>query len=197
LRDFADKLEFSPSRLAEIEDRLAELSRLKRKYGGTIDSALEHLARSQDRLLQIETSDERQKQLEADLQAANSSYMEVAGRLRKERLRAAKKFEQAVEKGIAEVAMENARFQDKIPRVFVVFGEYEQRHNRADQAPALPRLHPLRPLPLFVSDLSSPGKRDGFAARPDLPDEGVRRGARKDNGHVCGTYVPMSGLPRV
>jgi DNA repair protein RecN (Recombination protein N) len=32
LRDFFDRLEFSPARLAEIEDRLAELSRLKRKY---------------------------------------------------------------------------------------------------------------------------------------------------------------------
>lgn len=114
LRDFADKLEFSPARLAEIEDRLAELSRLKRKYGGTIDTALEHLARSQDRLLQIETSDERQKQLELDLDAAHSTFMDLALRLRKERLRAAKKFEQAVEKGIAEVAMENARFQVQV-----------------------------------------------------------------------------------
>ena len=114
LRDFADKLEFSPARLAEIEDRLAELSRLKRKYGGTIDTALEHLARSQDRLLQIETSDERQKQLELDLEAAHSTFMDLAVRLRKERLRAAKKFEQAVEKGIAEVAMENARFQVQV-----------------------------------------------------------------------------------
>ncbi len=35
LRDFADKLEFSPARLEEIENRLAELSRLKRKYGGS------------------------------------------------------------------------------------------------------------------------------------------------------------------
>jgi DNA repair protein RecN (Recombination protein N) len=35
LRDFADRLEFSPVRLAEIEDRLSEFSRLKRKYGGS------------------------------------------------------------------------------------------------------------------------------------------------------------------
>ena len=49
LRDFADKLEFSPGRLATIEDRLAELSRLKRKYGGSIETALEHLAQAQDR----------------------------------------------------------------------------------------------------------------------------------------------------
>src|SRR5215204_433165 len=70
LRDFADKLEFSPARLAEIEDRLAELSRLKRKYGGSIETALQHLARSQDRLLQVESSDARARELKTDLTTA-------------------------------------------------------------------------------------------------------------------------------
>ena len=111
LRDFADKLEFSPARLAEIEDRLAELSRLKRKYGGTIESALEHLARSQDRLRQIESSDERNKQLSVELETARERYLSRATKLHRERTRSAKKFEQAVEKELAEVAMENARFQ--------------------------------------------------------------------------------------
>ncbi|HEU4875511.1 MAG TPA: DNA repair protein RecN [Pyrinomonadaceae bacterium] len=114
LRDFADRLEFSPSRLAEIEDRLAELSRLKRKYGGSIAASLEHLARSEDRLRQIETSDERERELNAELAAARQRYLELAGKLHKERVRAAKKFEQAVEKGIGEVAIDNARFQVQV-----------------------------------------------------------------------------------
>jgi len=111
LRDFADKLEFSPVRLAEIDDRLAELSRLKRKYGGTLEAALEHMARSQDRLQQIESSDERERQLKADVANARELYLRLAAKLHKERVRAAKKFEQSVEKGLAEVAMDNARFQ--------------------------------------------------------------------------------------
>ena len=114
LRDFADRLEFSPSRLAEIEDRLAELSRVKRKYGGSIAASLEHLARSEDRLRQIETSDERERELNAELGAAREKYLGLAGKLHKERMRAAKKFEQAVEKGIAEVAIDNARFQVQV-----------------------------------------------------------------------------------
>ena len=114
LRDFADRLEFSPARLAEIEDRLAELSRLKRKYGGSITAALEHLARAEDRLRQIETSDERERELNAALGLARDRYLELAGKLHKERVRAAKKFEQAVEKGIAEVAIDNARFQVQV-----------------------------------------------------------------------------------
>jgi DNA repair protein RecN (Recombination protein N) len=111
LRDFADKLEFSPTRLAEIEDRLAELSRLKRKYGGTINTALEHLARSEDQLRRIETSDEREQELTKDVAAALDRYMTTANKLHKDRVKAARKFEQAVEQGLKEVALENARFQ--------------------------------------------------------------------------------------
>ncbi|MCA1618982.1 MAG: DNA repair protein RecN [Acidobacteria bacterium] len=53
LRDFLDGLTFSPERLAEIEGRLAELARLKRKYGGTIESALEHLESSRQSLGEV------------------------------------------------------------------------------------------------------------------------------------------------
>ena len=114
LRDFADKLEFSPARLATIEDRLAELSRLKRKYGGSIETALEHFAQAQDRLRQIETSDEREQELNTQLATAHESYLGFARKLHKQRLQAAKALEKAVEAGIAEVAMENARFQVQI-----------------------------------------------------------------------------------
>jgi len=114
LRDFADKLEFSPARLSEIEDRLADLSRLKRKYGGTVEAALEHLARSEDRLRQINSSDEHENQLRTKLTAASQRYFDAAGKLHKERIKAAKKFEQAVEAGIKEVAMENSRFQVQV-----------------------------------------------------------------------------------
>jgi DNA repair protein RecN (Recombination protein N) len=114
LRDFADKLEFSPARLDAIEDRLAELSRLKRKYGGSIESALEHLARSQDRLRQIERSDERETELKRELDRARAAYVKLATKLHQERARAAKKFERAVERDLAEVAMEHAKFQVQI-----------------------------------------------------------------------------------
>lgn len=114
LRDFTDGLEFSPERLAEIESRLAELSRLKRKYGGTIESALEHGSRSQERLAQIERADERESELRAELAAARKVYVKLARRLHDERGKAAKRFERAIEHDLAEVAMENARFEVRI-----------------------------------------------------------------------------------
>jgi len=114
LRDFANKLEFSPERLAEIEQRLAELSRLKRKYGGGIESALDHLARAEERLARIERADEREAELAAKLQSARGEYLDLARKLHGERRRAAKKFERAVEHDLSEVAMEHARFQAQI-----------------------------------------------------------------------------------
>ncbi|HEX5736412.1 MAG TPA: DNA repair protein RecN [Blastocatellia bacterium] len=110
LRDFVDRLEFSPERLADIESRLAEITRLKRKYGGSIESALEHLARAEDRLGKVERSGEREKELRAELRRARADYLEVARRLHKERASAAKRFEQGVERDLAAVAMEHARF---------------------------------------------------------------------------------------
>jgi DNA repair protein RecN (Recombination protein N) len=114
LREFSLKLEFSPTRLEEVENRLAEITRLTRKYGGSIESALEHLARSQDRLSLIERADEREEELQAELEVARVEYLKAARRIHKERVRAAKKFEQRIEHDLAEVAMENAHFEARI-----------------------------------------------------------------------------------
>ena len=114
LREFGDKLEFSPTRLTHIEDRLVELTRLKRKYGGSLQSVMEHLAGAEDRLRAIETSDQRQEELNQFLQEAEANYLAHARQLQTARKRAAKKLEQAVEKSIREVAMENGRFQIEI-----------------------------------------------------------------------------------
>jgi DNA repair protein RecN (Recombination protein N) len=114
LRDYGEKLEFSPDRLAEIESRLAEISRLKRKYGGTSDSAARHLEKSRERLQNLEMSDQREKDLREQYGRAMGEYLEHARRLHRERIRAAKKFEGAVERSLAEVAMENSRLEVRL-----------------------------------------------------------------------------------
>lgn len=114
LRDFHSGLEFSPERLAEIENRLAELSRLKRKYGGTVAGAIEHLERAQDRFLNIERSEERERELQAGLIGARESYLKAARHLHRERLRAAKELEAGSHQELIEVALENARLEVQV-----------------------------------------------------------------------------------
>ncbi len=75
VRDFRGSLEFSPERLEEIEIRLAEIARLKRKYGGSVESVLEHFAESEERLKNIETAELREKELRKKLQKAREEYV--------------------------------------------------------------------------------------------------------------------------
>ena len=67
LRDYAERINASPERLAEIEDRLALLDRLKRKYGKTMADVIalgEEVAR---KLAEVEDRDETLKVLRAAL----------------------------------------------------------------------------------------------------------------------------------
>jgi len=113
-RDYRNNLEFSPNRLEEIEDRLAEIARLTRKYGGTIESVLAHLAESEQRLENIETAEFREKELVNRLAAERNVYIEAATALHEKRAAAAVKFEREVEANLKTVALEKARFQVKI-----------------------------------------------------------------------------------
>ena len=113
-RDFRNHLEFSPARLEEIENRLAEISRLTRKYGGSIDSALEHFAEAEKRLENIEMADFRQQQLEKKLAEERDVYVRAATTLHDKRVAAAAKFEKEVEANLKSVALEKARFQVQI-----------------------------------------------------------------------------------
>lgn len=114
VRGFRSHLEFSPERLNEIENRLAEITRLKRKYGDSIDAVLEHLAVSESRLQNIETAEFREEELNKKLAELREAYVRQASELHNARKAAAVKFEKAVEESLKAVAMENARFEVRI-----------------------------------------------------------------------------------
>ena len=114
VRDFRNRLEFSPERLEEIENRLAEISRLKRKYGGTIETVLTHLQESGERLKNIETAELRETELKKKLNYLREEYLKTALEIHDKRTKAARKFEKEVEANLKAVALEKARFEVKI-----------------------------------------------------------------------------------
>lgn len=114
IRDFRSHLEFSPERLEDIENRLAEISRLKRKYGETIDAILEHLHTAETRLQNIETAEFREIELKNELDGLRLRYLQAASELHKKRQSAATKLERQVEQNLKAVALEKARFEVKL-----------------------------------------------------------------------------------
>ncbi len=114
VRDFSNRLEFSPERLEEIENRLAEISRLKRKYGGTTETVLAHFKESEERLRNIETAELREAELRKELKKAREEYIKIAAELHEKRTKAARKFEREIEANLKAVALEKARFEVRI-----------------------------------------------------------------------------------
>src|SRR6476620_7157355 len=110
-RDFLQHLEFSPERLEEIEARLAEIARVSRKYGGTVETALSHLAESQQRLANIETSEIREAELRNLIAERRGIYLKSAGELHEKRVSAARKFEKDVIANLKAVALEKAKLE--------------------------------------------------------------------------------------
>lgn len=114
VRDFHSRLEFSPERLDEIELRLAEILRLKRKYGGSVEAVLEHLRVSDERLQAIETAEFGKEELKQRLTAAREGYVKAAEALSKKRKAAGKGFASRVEESLKAVALERAKFEVRI-----------------------------------------------------------------------------------
>lgn len=114
VRDFRGSLEFSPERLEEIDNRLAEISRLKRKYGGAIETILSHLEESEERLKNIDTAEMKEAELRRELKKTRADYLKFAAELHDKRERAARKFEKETETSLKMVALEKARFEVRI-----------------------------------------------------------------------------------
>lgn len=101
----------SPERLHQVEERLALLERLKRKYGSTLLDAIGRRDGLRRELADLKGFDERQGDLEERDRRARAAYLTLAGALSEARRAAAVRFGPELERFLAELAMERARFE--------------------------------------------------------------------------------------
>jgi DNA repair protein RecN (Recombination protein N) len=105
LRDYAGGIQASPERLAEIEERLALLDRLKRKYGPTLEQTIAFGEDIGRKLSEMENKDQVLLELRAQLAVAGDDYRKAARSVSRKRLEAGKKLEKLVEAEINDLAM--------------------------------------------------------------------------------------------
>jgi DNA repair protein RecN (Recombination protein N) len=105
LRDYAGSIDASPERLAEIEDRLALLDRLKRKYGPALDSVISYGEEVARKISEVENRDELLDELRKQLAKTSADYLKAARTVSKQRHGSAQKLEKLVESEINDLAM--------------------------------------------------------------------------------------------
>ena len=111
LRSYGESVDASPARLQQVEDRLALLERLKKKYGPALQDVIDQgIALQREREL-LTGEGEGAEALEQALAAATEAFLGVARELSTKRRTAATRFERALEALLAELAMARTRFE--------------------------------------------------------------------------------------
>jgi len=111
LRDYRETLEVTPGRLDEIELRLAQMERLKKKYGASVAEVVAFGERCRRELSAMGSPEEQERSLLARREELAASYLERGRVLSKQRRAAAGELRRRVQAELAELAMEKTRFE--------------------------------------------------------------------------------------
>lgn len=111
LRAYLDRIEADPARLEDVEERLAVLDRLKRKYGPSLAEVLAFQKRAEDELALLDSSDEQVEKLERALAEAAANYERRARKLSDARRRAAKALASQTMTELRDLALPKAKFE--------------------------------------------------------------------------------------
>ena len=114
IKEFGETVEFDEQTLNEIEERLDLISRLKRKYGNSIEEILEYLKKAESELNDIKLSDQRTNELKEELKNITKELKEKGNVLTQRRENAAKVLEENIEKSLHELNMEKSKFKVSI-----------------------------------------------------------------------------------
>jgi DNA repair protein RecN (Recombination protein N) len=111
LRAYLKTVQLDESRLEWVEERLDLINKLKRKYGGSIKSTIDHLATISQKLSELGNLDEEISKAEQELSASQSQLIDLSTRLSKKRKAAAKELAKKVEIELDNLNMPQTQFK--------------------------------------------------------------------------------------
>lgn len=111
LINFKEERDVSPERLEEIEERLSQIEKLKRKYGNNIQDILSYLDKAKKEFKEVSTSQEKLEELDKEIEQAFTDYKARTAELTRLRTRTAGKLERKIEREIILLGMKKVRFK--------------------------------------------------------------------------------------
>ncbi|AKG04339.1 DNA repair protein RecN [Salimicrobium jeotgali] len=111
-----EALEFDPERLNEIEERLDEINRLKRKYGQSVEEMLEHKSKVEEEIDEINNKDSFLSKLESEINDVSEDLLLEAQHIHDIRSEAAKELVEAVHEELKDLYLEKSVFDVKVEK---------------------------------------------------------------------------------
>lgn len=111
LRDYSRRVEINPMRLEEIENRLEEIDRLKRKYGSTIKEVVSFKRKIDEALKSFTSDEEKLSQLEGCLEPLRHTVSGLGKKLSDERKKIALELKKSVERELNSLGMKKTVFE--------------------------------------------------------------------------------------
>lgn len=169
LTDYLSALDADDGRLDAVQERLARLSDLKRRYGGTLEEVLAYQQKAVAELAELENADADAEECRAELEAVRSQFEHQCSELTALRAAAARSFQKLVGGELRELAMERAEFR-------VDVGASDPGENGADSVEFLISANPGEP-PRPLARIASGGElsrvmlaiKSAAAAQTPLP----------------------------
>jgi DNA repair protein RecN (Recombination protein N) len=120
LSTYAQKIEADPARFEQVESRIHELNLVKRKYGGSLATAIETLERSRAEIAELESVAESKAETERELRQSLDALVDKAAQLTARRRQAATDLKRRMEAELKTLGMRSPVFE---PRLGTVSGE--------------------------------------------------------------------------
>ncbi|PSQ97738.1 MAG: DNA repair protein RecN [Bacteroidetes bacterium SW_9_63_38] len=116
LQDYNAHIEFDPQRLEDIRERITELEKLKRKYGGTLEAVLGHREEIGEQYELAQDFEGNLERLDDEIEEAQAELTDVALRLSSKRKEVAERIEDAILDELATLGMPDSQFEVRFTR---------------------------------------------------------------------------------
>jgi DNA repair protein RecN (Recombination protein N) len=116
LRHYKTGIEHDPARLQQIEERLYQIGKLRKKYGSTLEDVLSQLSKLSQELSSLEHHEEKSQALKKASHEREEKVFELAARLTGLRTQTAKRFKAEMEKELKHLGMGHAELTVNVDR---------------------------------------------------------------------------------
>ena len=116
LRSYRDDLTYDPERLEAVEERLAVLYRLKKKYGQDEDEILAYRAKAEEEIENLSGSEENREKLKGEIEAFEKELIKKAEKISGQRKASALELGNKISGIISHLGMPNARFDIQVEK---------------------------------------------------------------------------------